>query len=468
MRCSSNGSDVLRVSGGVVVAVSPVSESSVDDALNAVARLIREVPNCSGQEASEQLARVDRLAAMVDALRVDLVAVVKTSEIWRESDPNGTPASFLRREHRRDHRQASADLRAAEAFVDYPQLANAAREGSLSGAEVATIVSFGTRNQSRRDVLPEFIDIFIELAMKVSVAELKSALVPWANQIDPLAAAADDHDAHQRRELFVHQLSDGVKLDGFFGAAQGAKVMAALNAALTARWRENAGGGEGGGDTVDGVESGTQSLACSTAAQRADAFVEGIIDPILESGRLPTCGGSPATITLLVPFQRLADPSGPAPAGQVKEQLMAGTLNRMVPSLQANNGPGEFVISGVTAQQLSCDGTVQRVVMSPAGKPLDVGRRTRVIPEQIRAALIVRDGGCRFPYCTKPAGWTEGHHVRHWGQGGETALDNLVLLCSKHHHQVHFDGLQIEFDKHGIPHVRLEHIFRDRTLWPRE
>jgi hypothetical protein len=49
------------------------------------------------------------------------------------------------------------------------------------------------------------------------------------------------------------------------------------------------------------------------------------------------------------------------------------------------------------------------------------------------------DQTCRFPGCTH-ARYLHGHHIVHWADGGETRLDNLVLLCSHHHHLVHDDG----------------------------
>lgn len=73
----------------------------------------------------------------------------------------------------------------------------------------------------------------------------------------------------------------------------------------------------------------------------------------------------------------------------------------------------------------------------PDGLPLDVGRSRRTIPPQLRRALAVRDGGCRYPGCTRPFGWTDAHHVIHWKHGGHTNLANLVLLCDPHHHVVH-------------------------------
>jgi HNH endonuclease len=65
-----------------------------------------------------------------------------------------------------------------------------------------------------------------------------------------------------------------------------------------------------------------------------------------------------------------------------------------------------------------------------------------VSPSQ-RKALEVRDRHCRYPGCTRPANWCEAHHVVHWIHDGPTNLDNLVLLCSRHHWQVHEGGWQL-------------------------
>jgi len=72
------------------------------------------------------------------------------------------------------------------------------------------------------------------------------------------------------------------------------------------------------------------------------------------------------------------------------------------------------------------------------GAVLDVGRKTRTIPPSIRRALLVRDQGCRFPGCT--GRHCDAHHIEHWLDGGPTSLDNLLLLCRRHHRSVH-EGL---------------------------
>ena len=74
------------------------------------------------------------------------------------------------------------------------------------------------------------------------------------------------------------------------------------------------------------------------------------------------------------------------------------------------------------------------------GDVLDVGRKTRTIPPSIRRALAARDTSCRFPGCT--ARRCDAHHVVHWADGGATSLDNLVLLCRRHHRAVHEGGFE--------------------------
>ncbi|WP_041938763.1 HNH endonuclease signature motif containing protein [Frankia alni] len=101
--------------------------------------------------------------------------------------------------------------------------------------------------------------------------------------------------------------------------------------------------------------------------------------------------------------------------------------------------------------RLSCDADITRIILNPAGVPLDIGRSTRVVPPQLRRALAARDRGCSFPGCDRPPSWCEAHHVIHWTHGGTTALHNLVLLCGHHHRQVHHDGWTIIFTDDGHP-----------------
>jgi hypothetical protein len=110
-------------------------------------------------------------------------------------------------------------------------------------------------------------------------------------------------------------------------------------------------------------------------------------------------------------------------------------------------------LSPEVARRLGCDASLTPVGKSPAGEVLSVGRKTRAIPPSIKTALESRDKGCRFPGCNNRR-FLDGHHVRHWAHGGETSLDNLLLLCRTHHRLVHEGGFSVSLDAKGNPTFR--------------
>ena len=98
---------------------------------------------------------------------------------------------------------------------------------------------------------------------------------------------------------------------------------------------------------------------------------------------------------------------------------------------------------------MCCDGGLVAAALDQEGNVLDIGRKTRAIPTPIRRALMIRDQGCRFPGCANRR-FLHGHHVNHWLHGGTTSLDNLVLLCSAHHRQVHEGGFALQVTADGV------------------
>src|SRR5438445_5410156 len=100
-------------------------------------------------------------------------------------------------------------------------------------------------------------------------------------------------------------------------------------------------------------------------------------------------------------------------------------------------------ISAKAVERLACDCSVTRILLGSESTVIDVGRAKRVISGPQRKALRVRDQGCVWPGCDRPASFTSGHHLAHWIHGGSTDLHNLVLLCYRHHWMVHEGGWQI-------------------------
>jgi hypothetical protein len=97
-----------------------------------------------------------------------------------------------------------------------------------------------------------------------------------------------------------------------------------------------------------------------------------------------------------------------------------------------------------------CDPVLHAVVVDSLGVAKDLGRAARTVSPAQRRALTVRDGGCVFPGCDCPATWTDAHHIRHWTRDlGPTDLENLVLVCRRHHRVAHRHGWSVSLDEDG-------------------
>jgi hypothetical protein len=107
---------------------------------------------------------------------------------------------------------------------------------------------------------------------------------------------------------------------------------------------------------------------------------------------------------------------------------------------ELDNGQG---LALDTVRRITCDGSLLRITEDDTGNPLDIGRKTRAVPPALRRALQARDSGCRFPGCSHRR-FADAHHIQHWADGGNTSIDNLVLLCRHHHRLVHEDGFGVE------------------------
>ena len=118
-----------------------------------------------------------------------------------------------------------------------------------------------------------------------------------------------------------------------------------------------------------------------------------------------------------------------------------------------SGAPGHHVagdpISAATILAYACDAEIHRLITDGASTILDYGMATRTVPRGLFNALVLRDQHCRYPGCDRPVDWCDAHHIKHWVNGGPTCMDNLVLLCSRHHHRCHEPGWQAKLQTDG-------------------
>src|SRR3712207_288431 len=163
-----------------------------------------------------------------------------------------------------------------------------------------------------------------------------------------------------------------------------------------------------------------------TRIQREGDALADLVDLMLRADQLPEHGGEPVTLTLTMPLEDLTNQVGHA------------TLDNQ------DRIPVDQV------RQLACNAGIIPMVLGGAGQPLNIGRKTRTFPAAIRRALVTRDRGCAFPGCGRPPRQCDAHHIRHWANGGETSVDNAVLLCRHHHTLIHQSEWEVRM-VNGIP-----------------
>jgi len=109
-------------------------------------------------------------------------------------------------------------------------------------------------------------------------------------------------------------------------------------------------------------------------------------------------------------------------------------------------GEGRSALPIESVKRLCCDSHALVITEDDKGEPLSIGRKSRIVPTAMQRALRARDGNCcTFPGCHNQR-FLHNHHVKHWSNNGETNLENLMLLCTRHHTLVHEGGFRIEKD----------------------
>lgn len=108
--------------------------------------------------------------------------------------------------------------------------------------------------------------------------------------------------------------------------------------------------------------------------------------------------------------------------------------------------PAGDTLSASALRRLACDAEIIPGVLGSQGQVLDIGRAQRLVTTAIWLALVLRDRHCAFPGCERLPMACDAHHIVHWADGGPTSLDNLVLLCRRHHTLTHHTPWTVGID----------------------
>lgn len=103
----------------------------------------------------------------------------------------------------------------------------------------------------------------------------------------------------------------------------------------------------------------------------------------------------------------------------------------------------DATLPGWLVARQACDTGTVACTLDERGNPLDLGREARLFSAKQRLTLAIRDGGCRWTGCDRPASYCEAHHIDPYSEGGRTDVDRGILLCRWHHMQLHHGGWRI-------------------------
>jgi hypothetical protein len=361
------------------------------------------LPELPDARIEQDFAELHQVAELLEAERLRRLAEIDRRGLYAR-DGHLSAASWLVGVHRVAWGMAREHVRVARGLEQMPVTRRALEAGEVSMSAVRSLVA-------AREADPEAFErsepVLVEAARVHTLAELGRVVAFWCDRVQRERGSDGPDALHERRGLHASVTFGGmVRVDGDLDPETGESLLTALRAVLDAEVRSGT-GGHGAGANGTGQDR-------TPAQRRADALGE-ICRQWLDRRERPVIAGERPHLTLTVGVEALVG-EGAATFDH------AGRVGTDV------------------ARRLACDASVRRVVVAPGSEPLDVGRRTSVVPAAMRHAVIVRDRGCRFPGCDRPHAWCDAHHVVHWADGGPTALHNLLLLCRRHHRMVHRPG----------------------------
>ncbi|HEX3825861.1 MAG TPA: DUF222 domain-containing protein [Sporichthyaceae bacterium] len=371
--------------------------------------------SCAGSQVSDLLGRVHRLRAQAESMELHLVREVISRGIPAEVGAVN-PRAYLMGALTMSPAEATVTVKLAEALGGrLADTGEALAEGAICRERAKAIVEVVTGLPPTASVeeQEEVEAILLESAAGLNAQDLRKMDKVMAAYLDPDGVQPREESAQRKRAAHLRPNGDGTQTLKWTDTDE---QMALLQAALEPLTAPHPG--------PDG-----QKDIRSPAVRRADALAD-LVAQVLRHGDLPSSRGARPHLIVTVTQHAFTNGHG-----------------------LGITATGEHM-SAAAVRRISCDADLTAIRLDTDGVPLSMGRTRRIVSAQQWLALVVRDSGCVFPDCTRPAPWTQAHHIVHWSQGGPTDLSNLCLVCDRHHDAIHSGGWDVEIAADGRPELR--------------
>jgi hypothetical protein len=379
--------------------------SQVARFVEAVERFCAAPIRTSGPELSFDMRELSRCRDLLEIKFSEMAAAFATTDEY-DLDGSVSPIHWIRHQCHMGGGAAADRVAVGEQIRNMPESAEAVAGGEIGFAHLALIARTATALAETGSNLQFDETQLLEKAKEFSVGRFHIFCDHQRHATDPEGYAAEQAQGVVERSLTLSSGESGrVWVRGVLDAEGGAVLRIALEPLAKAN-------GKGDDRRLD--------------RRFADALVE-LASHLLDNGMAPQRATQRPHLQVTTTLETLLQRAG-APAGDLELSLP---------------------LSAVSVERLACDSNVTRILLGADSQVIDVGRSKRVISAAQRRALSVRDKGCRWPGCDRPASYTSGHHLVHWAKGGSTDMDNVVLLCLRHHWLVHEGKWQLVKTNHG-------------------
>ncbi|MDT0184072.1 DUF222 domain-containing protein [Microbacterium sp. ARD31] len=343
----------------------------------------------------------------------------------------------------------------------HPYVAEGLKSASIGTQAASLIITMLDRAALRADLaaLQKAERMLVEQAAGLSLDLLKKIIARAEAYLDPDGIAPRERDARGEGSLRMFERDGFLHMEVKCDAASGAPLKLAIQAIVSADYRNAFGRAAGDGDSVGSDRGGFGDAGFGHGGRGfGDAGAHGH-----DGGRGHGHGGGDS------PGPLGADPDLRSHAQRQLDALLrlvahaVGCDNNDLPLGGATvvvrmtlddlqTGDGHALVDGIdtpisvaAARRLAAGGGVIPAVFDSEGELLDWGRKKRFFTQAQRLALVERDGGCAG--CGAPPGMTRAHHLDWWARdNGKTDLSRGVLLCESCHHRVHDNGWEIRID----------------------
>ncbi|MCH1884315.1 HNH endonuclease signature motif containing protein [Agrococcus sp. ARC_14] len=436
-------------------ASASASLAAAFDALGeAAATLDALLPRLDDQQRSEVVARVGDIGRGADALKLRIAGDVVHRHDDLPKDERFTvacgyrdPADMLTVEFGASRSSIRRLLRAVAVLrptvgltgaaipARFPVLGSAVADGAVTIEQAGAIVDALGDAPDRSD--PEHVEAAERALVAAAVGEhhrnpgqtetagpamppelLAKVARRWRDGMDPDGVEPRYEDQLRQRSFTFSTRADGLVVGKLLATPdQGAVLAAAFDAFTNPR-----------APRFLTDEERAQAELETDDRTRGQKMVDALIAMVrgaVEQGFVPRVAGERPTVVL-----------------HISEATYRAAVSGDPGCTAVDERTGELVPITVAAA-LMCDGRIQAVVTGADGLPLYLGRTERLFSRAQRRALAARDKSCRAPGCTAPVGWCEAHHITPWSLGGTTDVDNGILLCTHHHHEVHRGMLEV-------------------------